>query len=319
MSDHLAKHCRRLEDLCHGTIGVSAWHLSSMQKFSYHAEQQFDLCSTYKIPIAVCLLQKATRGELDLKTTIEVHDYDLRVGSSNSPLAQLNYDGPVLMSVLNLLQFMMQESCNSSTDLILDLIGGPPAVMQTLAEAGIEHLRVDRSILEILAAEEGIVPPPKACTIAQFQILKNQVPPEAKALAKINMQNDFRDRGSPDAMCELLAQIQNFNILQQPAAELLLRMMQRCKTGAGRIMGLLPPHTKVSHKTGTDMSFGQVSDAGIIYLPDHAGQIAIAVYAEAKQSQHVIERAIAEVARSIYDYFLNQIKALSALNQYGPK
>lgn len=306
MSDCFLKSCQCLESWCQGIVGFSAIHLPSMEKVGYNSEQHFDLCSTYKIPIAVTLLQQVGSGKLDLNTMIEIHDYNLRIGSATSPLGQLNYDSPVNMSVLNLLQIMLQDSCNSATDIILDLIGGPPAVMDALTQANIKDLRVDRSVLELLASGEGIAPaPPPACTIAQYQTLKHQVTPETKAAAIVQFKQDIRDRGSPEAMCQLLALIQNHVIPKEPYADLMLRIMQRCKAGSGRLMGLLPPQAKVSHKTGTDMDLGEVSDVGVIYLPDSMGQIVIAVYvAEMKQSKDKAERVIAEIARSVYDYFL---------------
>ena len=53
------------------------------------------------------------------------------------------------------------------------------------------------------------------------------------------------------------------------------------------------------------MDLGEVSDVGMIYLPDSMGQIAIAVYvADTTQPKDRAERVIAEVARTVYDYFL---------------
>lgn len=304
MSDLLNNYFQQLEAWCQGKLGLSAYHLPSLTKVAYQSDQLFDLASTYKLPIAVCLLQKVAQGKLNLNTLIEVHEYDLRGGIS-STLTLLNYNAPVSISILNLLQFMLQESCNSASDIILNMIGGPVEVMNMLNAAGIDNLRVDRSILELLALGEGIdPPPPKACTIQQFQALQQKVSPEAKAAAIRQIKNDTRDQGNPDAMCQLLMQIQNHVILRPAQSELLLNIMQRCQTGAKRLMGRLPLDTKVSHKTGTDMALGQVNDVGIIYLPNKSEQVVIAVYVETTRTLEIAERVIAETARSIYDYFL---------------
>jgi beta-lactamase class A len=78
--------------------------------------------------------------------------------------------------------------------------------------------------------------------------------------------------------------------------------MKRCRTGAGRIKGLLPPNTTVAHKTGT--IGGVVDDVGIMYLPDEAGHVAIAVLSKQTRATDVeVERAIAQIARYAYDYF----------------
>jgi len=46
------------------------------------------------------------------------------------------------MSIGNLLQFMMQESCHTSTDILLKMIGGPEKVMNFLNNANIQDMRV---------------------------------------------------------------------------------------------------------------------------------------------------------------------------------
>jgi beta-lactamase class A len=73
-----------------------------------------------------------------------------------------------------------------------------------------------------------------------------------------------------------------------------------------RIKGALPPDTEVLHKTGTiGMS---TIDVGIITLPGDAGHIALSVFVKSSKKEAALkERAIAEVSRTIYDYFLFSI------------
>ena len=59
----------------------------------------------------------------------------------------------------------------------------------------------------------------------------------------------------------------------------------------------------VAHKTGT--LGGVVDDVGIIYLPNGAGHVAIAVMSKrTRASLEDVERTIAHIARFAYDYFL---------------
>jgi beta-lactamase class A len=59
----------------------------------------------------------------------------------------------------------------------------------------------------------------------------------------------------------------------------------------------------VAHKTGT--IGGTTNDVGIISLPDGAGHVAIAVFVKASEKEiPARERAIAEVARAVHDFFL---------------
>jgi beta-lactamase class A len=300
----IQKQLARFEKWCSGILGVSAMHLPSMQVVQHNADHPFLLCSVYKIPIAVCLLQKIARGEIDLDDMCEITEFDLRPGMA-STLNQLQYSTPVKMSIVNLLYFMLQESCNTATDLILRLIGGPTAVMDSLKNAGIKDLRVDCFTLEAIAAWDGIqtLPSDHRCTLQQYKILEQQVSPTVLGIARKTFKEDMRDRGTPAALCQLLLKIKNHEMLSQKHAELLFTIMRRCKTGAQRIMGLLPGGTPVSHKTGT--LTGYTNDVGIISLPDDHGEILLAIFVEdSQQPVSKDERVIAEVARTLYDYFL---------------
>ena len=68
-------------------------------------------------------------------------------------------------------------------------------------------------------------------------------------------------------------------------------------------MGLLPNRTPVAHKTGS--LTGYTCDIGIITLPHNAGNIAISSYIKNSHKDLTNnERVLAEVGRSIYDFFL---------------
>jgi len=296
----------RLEQLTKCTIGLSAIHLPTLRSIGYRVNRHFLLCSTYKIPIAVCLLKKVERKELTLEHLYTILESDLRSGMI-STLNQLQYSTPVTMSVLNLLQFMLQESCNTASDIVLRLIGGPKAVMLFLQEISVNDLRVDRFTLEIMADSDGIDinDLSQDYTLEKYKLLENKISLENKKIAREKFKTDVRDKGTPDAMSKLLILIKTNKVLAQDHSTLLLKIMQRCKTGPQRIMGLLPMGLRVSHKTGT--ATGYTNDVGIVYLPENQGEIALSVYVEHfEQSANVAERLIAEATRNVIDYFLFQ-------------
>ena len=64
-----------------------------------------------------------------------------------------------------------------------------------------------------------------------------------------------------------------------------------------------PAGTIVAHKTGT--IGGTTNDVGIITLPDDAGHVVIAAFVKgSSRPVESRERAIAEVSRAVYDFFL---------------
>ena len=114
---------------------------------------------------------------------------------------------------------------------------------------------------------------------------------------------DRRDTATPEGMARLLAKIQRGQALGPERTAQLLDIMLRCETGAARLRGLLPPEIQVRHKTGS-LGIGVANDVGIIELPD-AGHLVVAVFVkESARDVTAQERAIAQIARAAYDYFL---------------
>lgn len=77
-----------------------------------------------------------------------------------------------------------------------------------------------------------------------------------------------------------------------------------CATGRGRLPGGLPPGTRVARKTGT-LRPHVTNDAGVITLPGNAGHVAVVVLVrESPQDLRAQERAIADIARTVYGHFV---------------
>jgi beta-lactamase class A len=79
-------------------------------------------------------------------------------------------------------------------------------------------------------------------------------------------------------------------------------ILLECETGEKRIKGLLPEKVQVAHKTGT--LGGTVNDVGILYLPEGRGHVLVSVLSKGMKDRDRAERAIAEIGRFAYDYFL---------------
>jgi beta-lactamase class A len=104
-------------------------------------------------------------------------------------------------------------------------------------------------------------------------------------------------------MTRLLVHIWRKDLFSPGNANELLGMLERCQTGKARIKGMLPQGTDVAHKTGT--LGGVANDVGVITLPNGLGHIAISVFTKAStKSEDAEEKAVAEVARTVYDYFV---------------
>jgi beta-lactamase class A len=205
---------------------------------------------------------------------------------------------------------MLLISDNSATDVMLRTAGGAEAVTSRMRSLGIEGINVNRSTALLISDWIGVtnLPPEDQWTPAVFSKAFNAVKSEDQKEAAKRFNADPRDTCTPNGMAALLERIYRKDILKPDSSELLLDIMRRCRTGEARLRGLLPAGTQIAHKTGT--IGGTTNDVGIITLPDDAGHVAIAAFVKSSEKEvSVRERAIAEIARAVHDFFLFQPRA----------
>jgi beta-lactamase class A len=290
-----------------GKVGVCAIHIESGRRIALNSSERFPMASTYKIPIAVQLLVRVDQGEITLEQMNELKPSDLHPGSGTLTTL-LNKPG-VVLSVRNLLELMLLQSDNSATDVLLRLAGGPEAVTACVRALNIQDMEINRPTINLIADCTGYtLPPENEWTPELLKKLYNATTPESRKAAARKFEADPRDTSTPEAMVMLLGRIYRGDLLQPESRALLLDIMERCQTGEARLKGILPSETIVAHKTGT--IGGITNDVGIITLPNDAGHVAIAVFV--RSSEKGIpdrERAIAQIARAVYDFFLFQPSA----------
>jgi len=281
-----------------GRIGFAAKEIGGDEVIALNADQTFVMASIYKIAIATAVLDRVDRGELRLDQLVDV-PRDMKIVGQFGLAETFPHPG-LQLSVANLIEVMITESDNTATDVSMGLAGGPAAVTKNLRRLGINDIRVDRLTGEIL---RDVFDLPGKATLevvteaykARPELLTIQADPNPAFEA------DPRDHATPLAMLQLLLAIDEGKAMSRKSSEFLLGVMSRTRTGDGRIKGLLPKGTPVAHKTGT--TGGVANDAGYVTLPD-GRRFAIAVFTNSsKTSVADRDRAIAEIARSLFDYF----------------
>ncbi len=308
-TQRLQQELESIAKLAKGKVGICAVHLESGRQISMNVQERFPMASTIKVAIAVQLFTLIEQGKLSLMTMVDLQPSDLHPGSGT--LDVLFAKPGVQLSVQNLLELMMVISDNSATDILLRLVGGTEAVQSRLKTLSIQGMSVDRTIIQLLADLDGItLPPSSQWTLGFYAKLDSATTPEIKRLAAVKLKTDPRDTSTPEAMVNLLTQIYRGTALKPESRALLLGVMERCRGGAARLKGYLPPNTIIAHKTGS-LDGSANDDVGIITLPGDAGHIAIAVFVgDSPMPLAEREQTIAHSARSIYDYFLYQPVAM---------
>jgi len=300
-SDRLQAEVARLAKITDGVVGMSALHVESDRRFALNGQDRFPMASSFKIPIAVQLLSRVDRGEVRLDQMVTIQPHDLHPGSGT--LSSLFIQPGVSLSVRNLMELMLRISDNSATDILLRLAGGPEAVTGKMRELGITGISVNRPTVNLIADWDGLtLPPENQWTPDGWGKLFETVSEDQEKQAHARFNDDPRDTAQPDAMAGLLEKIWHKQLHKPESADLLLDILYRCRTGDARIKGILPPGTGVAHKTGS--IGGTVNDVGIVDLPDGAGHVVLALFVKKGTKPEASERAIAQISRALYDYFL---------------
>ena len=292
-----------------GQLGVAVEHLGSGHAFSVNASESYPLASTYKVATAVYLMHLVDEGRLELGQMVTVEPRQVAPGGM--PIAHFFPHDGVALSVKNLLEVMLTESSNTATDVLMELVGGGEVITAFLREQGFDNIRIDRTTATLIRNYAGWPTPadPNISLRDQWSSLVEAQGEEAlnAEFEKPERYSEFladpRDQATPVAMNELLKRIWSDEIISPQSSQLIREIMARCRTGENRLKGLLPSGTVVAHKTGT---IGEtLNDVGVITLPGGAGQIAISAFIKlGKAPWEGRERAIAEVARTVYDFYL---------------
>jgi len=270
----------RFATLTDGTVGIAVRDLGTGETLAYNGDTLFPMASTYKVAVAAKILSLLDAGSLSLEEKLP------RLGR------------PV--PVRTLLEMSLTLSDNEATDALVARAGGPQAVNDWVHAAGIKGLRVDSNTRDLLARAK--VPGTGFGDEAAMESGLSSAQRDARDMPNIGFAADPRDTATPRAMDDLLGAIRQGRVLQPQTSALMLSIMERCKTGKARLRAMLPPGTRIAHKTGTLNGLG--NDTGIVTLPD-GRMFVISVFVMKDHRGHEMrDRIMAEAARAAYDYFL---------------
>lgn len=268
----LAKSFETLAVAAKGKVGVAVELIETGESISFNGQQRFPLQSIYKLPIAMAVLHQVDERGLSLDQAIQVTTNDFVSPQQHSPIRDQSPQGTVLR--LNvLLQQMVSESDGTACDVLLRLLGGPAAVGGYLGNLGLTNLTV--ATTEKAMGQDELV--------------------------------QYLNWSTPAGMVELLRALQLGQGVSASNQKLLLGWLTQTPTGPHRLKALLPPGTRVAHKTGSSRTNGNLTratnDAGIVTLRD-GRHLAIAVLvSDSTADEATREAVIARISRAAWDYW----------------
>ena len=248
-----------------GEIGVTVIHVESGRTVEFEGEKKLPLYSVFKLPLAIEVLKRVEEKKISLDQKIHVTPADVAPGS------QFNADlwrKPADKTVAELLEFSIVRSDNTSSDKLLQLVGGPAVVTERMRALGFQNIDIVSTVREYATNQDK----PNLATTAN--------------------------------LARLLSRLQKGELLQPSQLSLLLGFMERARTGGERrLRAGLPTDTPVAEKTGSGAD--STNDVGLITLPDGKGHLAIAVLIHnSKLTAEAQEKLIADLARKAYDSFV---------------
>jgi beta-lactamase class A len=157
----------------HGEMGLYAKNLDTGEVIAVNADQRFPTASLIKVAVMAEVYRQVDAGTIRLDQTVVLRDSE-KAGDETTPLNML-HDGTVL-TVSDLLKFMIAYSDNTATNLLIGLVG-TAGVNAILDSSGLKKTRLYRPTFrdgraDVLPEEEkefglGSTTPREAATLME--------------------------------------------------------------------------------------------------------------------------------------------------------
>jgi beta-lactamase class A len=119
-----------------------------------------------------------------------------------------------------------------------------------------------------------------------------------------------------DTVAAILERLWRRELISPEASEAMIALLSDVNTSRARLLGRLPPGTKVAHKTGSQ--YERICDLGIITLPDQHPLILTACL-RGGNDRNLAEATLAEIARHAYDLAVAAHQAHAARASAGAR
>lgn len=246
-----------LETASGGRLGVVAFNSANGARVQHRAHERFPFCSTFKLMLAAAILERSAKDASLLTRHVNYSKGDI---ISYSPITEKNL--ATGMTVAALCAATVQYSDNAAANLLMKILGGPPAVTAFARSIGDQAFRLDRWETELNTAIPG----------------------------------DLRDTTTPAAMADSVHRLALGDALGTAQRDQLQAWLLGNTTSTERFLAGVPTSWKVGDKTGSG-SYGTTNDVGVLWPPAGAAPLVVAVYLtfpdkDAKGRNDVIASAV---------------------------
>ncbi|MGN6476562.1 MAG: class A beta-lactamase, subclass A2 [Flavipsychrobacter sp.] len=264
---------KHMVDTANGTLGIGVYGLDFKDSIFFNEGHHFPMQSVFKVPLAIAVLHKVDAGSLSLYKKFKIRYADLDENTW-SPMIKDLKGNDTNMALHDLLRYAISQSDNNACDILFDIVGGTADVNTYIHDKGIKRMNI-------------------AATEAQM---------------KKGWDVQYRNYSTCGAMLHLLDMFYKGKLLKPATNALLMKLMVESENSNDRLKGLLPKDAVVAHKTGTSNLNDKgiraaTNDVGIVTLPNGRHYAIVVFYSDYKGSMSMGERTIANVSKSVWDYY----------------
>lgn len=280
--------------------GIYVEHVGSGMSIQLQSERSMDTMSAIKLPLLLHLLALSTSGDINLHKRIRMTSDRKRFGTG--VLSSLDTD--VEISLGDAAVLMITVSDNAATDIVFDAVGGPSALNDAMASAGLagieacgttfDWFRALASSMDPLYAEFG----PEELFLKGYPYVRQTDLHAARSRFHFEKGQAFGLATAAD-LGKLLGMLVNGEYFDKAVCEQALRILGLQTTGS-RIPRYLPPGAFALHKTGDFTPF-IANDVGVICAPDGDRQLIVCMLSAGnKGSWGELEEVCSRVSEKCY-------------------
>jgi beta-lactamase class A len=242
-------------------LGVMAIDTGSGETLGYRSDERFALASTVKVPLAAAVLDRLSAD--DLERRLFWTEADL---IAHSPVTELFVEDG--MTVRQLIDAALTLSDNTATNLLFDLVGGPGAVDDRLAELGDPVTSVDRVEPELNDWRPG----------------------------------EVRDTSTPRALAAVVRDLTLGDFLGRDDRRLLDDELGDSLTGARLVRAGVPDGWRVGDKSGT-ASYGTRNNVAVVYPPGRAPWVVVVMTSHDEADAETDDTLVARAAQVVVEHW----------------
>ena len=151
LQEKLLNRIHSIDAAMEGALGVAAIDLTDGTVVEYHAQTVFPQASVIKVPVMVAAFRAAAAGRFQLDDKVTLQPAEARPGGD---LYQALQQGPVTLSIRQVIAHMIQSSDNTAANRMIAIVG-MDQVNQMLEQFGLKATRLRRVMLDAAAVKRG--------------------------------------------------------------------------------------------------------------------------------------------------------------------